>query len=160
MEGIGKRIMDLRISLGLSQDEFGKRIGITRSSVSGFESGRRNPSEQTLLSMSREFGARIEYLRDGIEPKFKPEGSAIDALQEERRLSPEARVLVDVFSKMDPGSQATLISFVKQAAAALENMEIEVEVDSYRRELIAEKKAKEKSSVSEDGSETENKMEA
>ena len=59
------RIKELRRVLDLTQDEFGGRIGITKSSISTMESGRSNPSEQTLRSMCREFGASYLWLTTG-----------------------------------------------------------------------------------------------
>ena len=68
---MNERIKELRRSLGLTQDEFGGRIGITKSSVSTMESGRSNPSEQTLRSMVREFGASYLWLTTGAGPMFE-----------------------------------------------------------------------------------------
>ena len=55
------RIKSLRKTLGLSQREFGKKIGISDTAVSKLESGERNPSEQTLLSICREFNTCLLY---------------------------------------------------------------------------------------------------
>ena len=68
---MNERIKELRRSLGLTQDEFGGRIGITKSSVSTMESGRSNPSEQTLRSMVREFGASYLWLTTGAGPMLE-----------------------------------------------------------------------------------------
>ena len=65
------RIKQLRQNLDLTQDEFGGRIGITKSSISTMESGRSNPSEQTLRSMCREFGASYLWLTTGEGPMFE-----------------------------------------------------------------------------------------
>lgn len=66
-----ERIKQLRQNLDLTQDEFGGRIGITKSSISTMESGRSNPSEQTLRSMCREFGASYLWLTTGEGPMFE-----------------------------------------------------------------------------------------
>ena len=68
---MNERIKELRRSLGLTQDEFGGRIGITKSSVSTMESGRSNPSEQTLRSMVREVGASYLWLTTGAGSMFE-----------------------------------------------------------------------------------------
>lgn len=65
------RIKELRRALDLTQDEFGGRIGITKSSISTMESGRSNPSEQTLRSMCREFGASYLWLTTGEGSMFE-----------------------------------------------------------------------------------------
>ena len=45
---MSERIKQIRKGKDISQEEFGNKIGITRSSVSLLESGRNNPSEQTI----------------------------------------------------------------------------------------------------------------
>ena len=65
------RIKELRRALDLTQDEFGGRIGITKSSISTMESGRSNPSEQTLRSMCREYGASYLWLTTGEGSMFE-----------------------------------------------------------------------------------------
>ena len=65
------RIKELRRALDLTQEEFGGRMGITKSSISTMESGRSNPSEQTLRSMCREFGASYLWLTTGEGAMFE-----------------------------------------------------------------------------------------
>ena len=50
-----QRLKELRLALSLSQEELGKRIGITRAAISNLEKGTRNMSEQTIKSICREF---------------------------------------------------------------------------------------------------------
>lgn len=54
------QIRGLREGLGLSQDEFAKRIGMTKQAVSSWESGQVKPSVDTLAKIASEFGAKIE----------------------------------------------------------------------------------------------------
>ena len=46
-------------------DDFGKRIGIGKSSVSTIESGKNNPSDQTVHFICREFNVNENWLRTG-----------------------------------------------------------------------------------------------
>ncbi len=69
---VNERIKELRIAQGLTMEQFGEHIGIKRASVSLIESGKNNPSDQTIMLICREFGYREEWLRDGIEPKQPP----------------------------------------------------------------------------------------
>ena len=66
---MGERIRKLRKSLGLTLAEFGAKIGITASSMSTIESGKSNPSEQTLLSICRVFDVNDYWLRNGGDDK-------------------------------------------------------------------------------------------
>lgn len=59
------RIKQIRKEHRLTQAEFGKRIGITDASCSLIESGRNNPSGQTIKAICREFGINEEWLRTG-----------------------------------------------------------------------------------------------
>lgn len=61
---MNKRIKLLRTKLNLSMEKFGNRIGLTRSAISKIESGS-NPSDQTIISICREFNVREEWLRTG-----------------------------------------------------------------------------------------------
>lgn len=58
--------------VNLSQEAFGQRIGITKAAISKIESGNANPSEQTLLSICREFNVNEEWLRTGNGEMFNP----------------------------------------------------------------------------------------
>ena len=49
-----ERIRKLRKTLELTQQEFGKRIGMKRNSIALIEGGR-NTSEQTIFAICREF---------------------------------------------------------------------------------------------------------
>ena len=62
---IGERIKSVRKAKDLTLAEFGAKIGITASSMSTIESGKSNPSEQTLLSICREFDVNDYWLRNG-----------------------------------------------------------------------------------------------
>lgn len=66
---VNERIKELRLLQGLTMEQFGERIGIKRASVSLIESGKNNPSDQTIMLICREFGYNEEWIRDGIEPK-------------------------------------------------------------------------------------------
>lgn len=102
---LNSRIKQLRETLGLSQDAFGGRIGITRAAISNIEKGDRNPSEQTLKSICREYDVSYLWLTEGTGDMFQetlideiPEEYAFDmfALIVKRymQLSPDKRKIV------------------------------------------------------------------
>lgn len=62
---MNERIKQLRKEINISQEEFGKRIGIGKTSVSKIETGENSPSEQTIMLMCREFNVNEEWLRNG-----------------------------------------------------------------------------------------------
>lgn len=52
---IGYQIKQLRQKLNMSQERFGKRIGITGKTVSAYETGKITPSLDVLNKISSEF---------------------------------------------------------------------------------------------------------
>lgn len=69
---INERIRAVRKDVGLTQEQFAKQIGITGSALSLIESGKTNPSNQTVFLICKEFGVREEWLRTGEEPMNAP----------------------------------------------------------------------------------------
>jgi transcriptional regulator with XRE-family HTH domain len=62
---LGTRIASLRQSCGLSQAELAQRLHISTSTVGMYEQGRREPSVETLIALSRIFGVSLDYLLSG-----------------------------------------------------------------------------------------------
>lgn len=161
---IGSRIKKLRKELDLTQVEFAARIGSVQNTVTGYESGRRNPSAPIISLICREFNVREEWLREGTGEMFKPAPSAaLDVLAEEYGLSRGDYVLVEKFVNLKPEMRAAIAEYVLEAAAAIQangaeaaapvapasdKMSIDEKVELYRRELEREEKAAEKSEVS------------
>ena len=69
--GIGERIKAVRESYGLSGDEFGREIGLGKSSISLIENGKNKPRETTLLLICRKFGVNEGWLRTGEGEMFR-----------------------------------------------------------------------------------------
>lgn len=67
------RIKELRKALGLSQTQFGERIGVKQNTVAVYELGRIVPSESVLELIRREFGVSEAWLRDGVGEMFVPQ---------------------------------------------------------------------------------------
>lgn len=65
------RIKQIRKNAGLNMEQFAKKIGITRSSISRIESGENNPSDQTVILICREFKVNEEWLRTGSGSPYK-----------------------------------------------------------------------------------------
>lgn len=62
---LGPRIAALRRRAGLSQAELADRLKISPSAVGMYEQGRREPSVETLVEMSRLFGISTDFLLTG-----------------------------------------------------------------------------------------------
>ena len=60
-----ERIKELRKMLGLTQVEFGARIGVKGNTITGYEAGIRVPSDAMIVSICREFNVSELWLRTG-----------------------------------------------------------------------------------------------
>lgn len=68
---LGERIREVRKSLKMTMDQFGERIGVTKSTISNIENGNRNATEHMIKSICREFEVNEEWLRTGTGDTFK-----------------------------------------------------------------------------------------
>lgn len=77
---MNERIKKLRKALDLTQQEFAARIGSVQNTITGYETGRREPSNQVIALICREFSVSEEWLRTGTGEMFVP--AAKDTLGE------------------------------------------------------------------------------
>lgn len=95
---IGERISLLRRSLNLNQDEFGKRINVTRSAVSNYEKGLRNVMDRVISDICREFYVNEDWLRNGIGEMFKEEETfSLDDYLTQKNCTEKDTVLIKTF---------------------------------------------------------------
>lgn len=76
---IGARIKEVRKSAGMSQEEFGRNIGISKPSVSLLESGKNNPSDQTIKFICGRYCVNRKWLLTG-EGEMKSAGGREQAI--------------------------------------------------------------------------------
>ena len=58
----GRRVRELRLARGLSQEELASRVGIHRTYVGGVERGERNPSLKNIASIARALDITLREL--------------------------------------------------------------------------------------------------
>lgn len=69
---MNERIKELRKALKLSQDEFGKRLGLTRGAITNIELNKTEPKPLLLDLICREFNVQEKWLRTGEGEMFVP----------------------------------------------------------------------------------------
>ncbi len=74
---LGERIALLRRTRGLSQAALADRLHISPSAVGMYEQGRREPSVEALLALSRELEVSVDYLLTG-RPLCREDEMAVD----------------------------------------------------------------------------------
>ncbi|MGI5956236.1 MAG: helix-turn-helix domain-containing protein [Coprococcus sp.] len=64
-EKMHERLRKLRKTLDLTQQEFAEKLGIKRSTMATYESGRNEPIDAVISLICREFNVNEEWLREG-----------------------------------------------------------------------------------------------
>lgn len=58
---MGQRIKNLRKSVGMTQQELGQKLNVTKVSVCCYEKGTRTPALDTLMDLSNVFNVSLDY---------------------------------------------------------------------------------------------------
>lgn len=108
---LAEKIMMLRKRSGWSQEELAEQLGISRQSVSKWESGATIPDLDKILKMSQLFGVSTDFLlKDEIEETIPLE--EVDGGEESRSISPEeANTYMDLVKAVS-GKMAAAISLL------------------------------------------------
>lgn len=70
------RIKAVRANSGLTQADFGAKIGVSQNYVWMMETGARVPGDRTIRDICREFGVNEVWLRTGAGEMFRPRSDA------------------------------------------------------------------------------------
>lgn len=171
---ISDRIKSLRNSLELTQTEFGSKIGFRQNTVGQMENGQRGITDRTILLICQTYNVNEEWLRTGEGEMFiENDNALIEQLAKQYNLDAFSRRFIETYVGL-PEAQKKAIKKFACAVAAGENAdvemgaelspapteshgltepEIDVEVESYRKELEIEKSIR-TSSASRDGEKT------
>ena len=101
---LSKQIESLRRRMGWSQAVLAQRLHVSASSVGMYEQGRRVPSVDILVAMSKEFGVTLDYLVTG---KMCPKGDPrlwnhLDVFSTFKSLSKEDLMILVMSMLMSP----------------------------------------------------------
>ncbi|KIP21093.1 HTH-type transcriptional regulator immR [Anoxybacillus ayderensis] len=77
---LGDRLKRLRLEKKLTQEELGKKINVTKVSISGYENGNRTPDTETLQKLADFFNVTTDYLLGRTDD---PNPSESDGIPEE-----------------------------------------------------------------------------
>lgn len=111
---MNERIKQVRKHYNLTLEKFGERIGIKKSSVSLLESGKNNPSDQTLKLICREFNVSYAWLKDGIGDMLQETDEDDDVNRLMLTGSDFAKTVFRTLAKMPPECWAVFQAFVDQ----------------------------------------------
>lgn len=108
-----KVLRELRKKQGMTQTELGARIGVTKSTVSMYESGTHEPDLATLRKIAEVLGVSLDVLLD--RKQVAPEDDETWLIRERMRRDPDYRILFDAARHARP-------EHLRAAAAVLQSL--------------------------------------
>lgn len=116
---MNERIKKLRKTLGLTLEKFGERLGVKRNSVSQWENGINNVSDQVRKSICREFGVNEEWLLSGSGPMFIQSSTfSLDEFVKSRGASDLELDIMKAYFDLEPDVRKMIIEHFKSRLAA------------------------------------------
>ena len=110
-----ERIREVREHFGLSMKKFGARICIGKTSISLLESGKNNPSVQTVALICREFGVNEHWLRTGEGEMFEQtRETVLDRLAAEYSLDKEQVSVIENFLDLSPQERTAFLAYMRK----------------------------------------------
>ena len=113
---MSERIRILRQALGLSQTEFAKKMGMTRSMVSNMELGLIEIPDYKIEMICKVFNARANWLRTGEGEMFHQPSESLDALAEANNIDELTRAVIVTLIEMPRNQREAFMSLVSNVA--------------------------------------------
>ena len=113
---LGERIKYVRRSKSMTQLTFSDKIGIKQQSLALIETGKRNTSEQVILSICREFHVNENWLRndEGNEIFTNAIENSIDEIAEKYHLTDVGRFVIQKYVQLDEGMRSVFDAELKK----------------------------------------------
>lgn len=112
---MNERIKELRIALRLTQEDFGKVIGVQRAAVNKWEKGINGVADSMILSICREFGVNEHWLRTGEGEMFEQtRESVLDRLAAEYSLDKEQVSVIENFLDLSPQERTLFLTQMRK----------------------------------------------
>ena len=106
---IGKRILQLRKELKLTQEDLGKRVGVSKATISLWEKNETKPKGENLLKLARALACTPDYITDG-KASAEPPAQSIPLI-EKRHISDYVAGVATPFTDPGPNSAAIAAAF-------------------------------------------------
>ena len=120
MESIGTRIKKLRDALHITQSEFAKKIGSVQNTITGYETGRREPSNQVIALICQVFRVNEEWLRTGKGEMFLPAfASELEKYLSEMGVDEMGRAIIRVYMELTPRQRDMVKEYILRLAGEL-----------------------------------------
>lgn len=102
-------IKQLREEMGIDQVFLAKKLSVSQPTVSNWESGRKAPSNKSVLKLAKFFNVSADRILGREEQKEKPAINADDRLDHE---------LISLLTQLEPSEEQRVLDFVAGLIAA------------------------------------------
>lgn len=131
-------LKELRESLGMTQAEFGKSVGIAKSTYNNYEKGIREPKSDFWVSVAQKYNVTIDYLMGYSDDPHRT--TAMDSIEHgqiqniDRPLSKFEQELIEMYLKLDDRARSALLGYANRLAEEMRNepaeQDIQLDIDS------------------------------
>lgn len=128
---MANRIRELRKQNDMTMKQLGEKLGLGESTISQYETGKREPDIKTLLKISECFNVSVDYLLGNVsEPWFYLDNDRIvreiNSYEDEPDKEPIKKLLLYAFDQLNDDGQQK----------AVERVEELTEIPKYQKEHI------------------------
>ena len=110
----GERIKQVRKSLNMTMDQFGGKIGFTKSTISNIENGNRNATEHMLKSICREFRVNYFWLTgEKGEPFINIPDTALDDLADDYDLDNIDKKIIQKYLELSADQRDVIKAYLR-----------------------------------------------
>lgn len=110
----GERIKQVRKSLNMTMDQFGGKIGVTKSTISNIENGNRNATEHMLKSICREFRVNYFWLTEEKgEPFINIPDTALDDLADDYDLDNIDKKIIQKYLELSADQRDVIKAYLR-----------------------------------------------
>lgn len=113
-EEIQQRLKDIRIAKKLTQKNFGKRLGLSLSQISSYETGHRKITQRTINDICREFDVNEKWLLEG-------KGNMFIDLTEDLETSEEIKVMLRKMLALQEEDREAIEKIIDNAYLKIQN---------------------------------------
>ncbi len=144
----------LRKTLGFNQKEMGDKIKLSQTHISSLENGARDATDRIISDICREFNVNEQWLRTGEGEIFiQPETFSLDEYAQKSQLSELELDIIKSYMDLNKDVRQAILKTAQQLFAkhseitstveeTNDEIDIDAELERYRQELEAEKKAR------------------
>lgn len=106
-----RRLRELRLAKGESQEQLAKILGVSRTSYTKYENGQHDPSMEALNMLAEHFNVSVDYLLGREDTKTpSPKDESVYVIEDER-----AKIMLKWFESLPDHQQDLAIALLRSA---------------------------------------------